>query len=151
MSHAIKSFPAFMLLIALAIVVAACGTGGATLVATPATGSGGPVSIGTTTTAQFGTILIGANGMALYTKAGDSATTSNRSGSRLTAWPPLAVSPGQQAVAGPGVNGTFGTLARPDGTLQATYNGRPLYYCQADKVSGDVTGNGIDGFSVAKP
>ncbi len=133
----------------LAIVVAACGTNGEPK--TPAAGSGGPVSVGTTTAAKVGTILTGPNGMALYTKAGDTATSSTCTGSCLTAWPPLTVPPGQQAVGGPGVDGAFGTLSRPDGTIQATYNGLPLYLYQGDTSPGDATGNGIDGFSVATP
>jgi predicted lipoprotein with Yx(FWY)xxD motif len=136
-------------LAALAIVVTACGKDRITT--TPAAGSGVPVSIGTKSTAKFGTILTAANGMALYTKAGDNAANSTCTGSCLTAWPPLTVPPGQQAVGGPGVDGTFSTLTLPDGTIQATYNGLPLYYCQGDTNPGDVTCNGIDGFSVAIP
>jgi predicted lipoprotein with Yx(FWY)xxD motif len=50
-----------------------------------------------------------------------------------------------------GVTGKLGTLTRPDGTTQVTYNGRPLYGWQNDAKPGDVTGQGIGGFTVAKP
>ncbi len=143
--HAVRSL---VFRCALSAVLTACGAGGGNA---PASDAGAPVSVGATTTSQFGAILVGSNGRALYDKAGDSATTSTCTGTCATAWPPLAVSPGQQAVGGPGVQGTFGTFARPDGTIQATYDGRPLYYWQGDKSAGDVTGNGIDGFSVAVP
>jgi hypothetical protein len=33
--------------------------------------------------------------------------------------------------------------------MQVTYAGLPLYYWQGDTKAGDVTGNGINGFSVA--
>jgi predicted lipoprotein with Yx(FWY)xxD motif len=128
---------------------AACGTHDGDL--KPSAGDGAPVSIGTLTTAQFGVILVGTDGLSLYTRAGDSASISTCTDSCITAWPPLTVPKGQQAVGGPGVNGTFGTLARPDGTLQATYADHPLYYSQGDTSAGDVTGEGIDGFSVASP
>lgn len=129
--------------------MAACGTTGGNT--NPASGAGAPVSIGTASTAQFGMILVGANGMSLYTKAGDTATTSTCIGTCSIAWPPLTVAKGQQAVGGPGVNGTFALLTRLDGTLQATYEDRPLYYSQGDQSAGDVTGNGVGGFSVATP
>ena len=37
----------------------------------------------------------------------------------------------------------------PDGTTQVSYGGMPLYYWQGDTKAGDVTGNGVEGFSVA--
>ena len=52
-------------------------------------------------------------------------------------------------MAGTGVTGPLGTLTRPDGTTQVTYRGMPLYYWQGDTKSGDVTGNGVEGFAVA--
>ena len=133
---------------ALAGAVVACGTSGGNA---PVSDGGSPVSVGTMTTSQFGAILVGTNGMALYTKAGDSAATSTCADTCVTAWPPLTVSLGQQAVGGPGVQGTFGSLTRYDGTIQATYDGRPLYYWHLDDRAGAVTGDGIDGFSVATP
>jgi predicted lipoprotein with Yx(FWY)xxD motif len=144
--HMLRTLP---LLAALPLFVAACGPPGG--IRNPASDGGAPVSIGTTTTAHFGTILVGKSGMPLYTRAGDSAAMSTCTGDCATAWPPLTVPNGQQAVGGPGVDGTFGTLTRPDGTLQATYDDRPLYFSLGDKSSGDVSGNGVDGFSVATP
>jgi hypothetical protein len=52
----------------------------------------------------------------------------------------------EQAVAGPGVNASLlSTTKRKDGTLEAVYNGHPLYYFSGDKKSGDVTGQGRRG------
>ncbi len=132
----------------LVLSAAACGVDAG--IPNPSSDSGAPVPIGTTKT-PLGTILVGTNGMSLYTRAGDSATLSTCTGSCATTWPPLTVPKGQQAVGAPGVNGTFGILARPDGSLQATYDDHPLYYAQGDVRAGDVTGNGVDGFSVATP
>ena len=47
------------------------------------------------------------------------------------------------------MTGSLGTLARADGTTQVTYDSAPLYYWQGDAKAGDVTGNGVNGFSVA--
>jgi len=40
-------------------------------------------------------------------------------------------------------------LPRADGSIQVTYVGLPLYYWVKDTKAGDVTGNGVGGFSVA--
>jgi predicted lipoprotein with Yx(FWY)xxD motif len=49
------------------------------------------------------------------------------------------------------VTGTLGQLTRADGTSQVTYNGMPLYGWKNDTKAGDVTGQGINSFLVAKP
>ena len=102
-------------------------------------------------TSSLGPVLTGPNGLTLYTRTGDTATTSSCTGQCATAWPPLTVATGATATGGTGVTGTFATLTRADGTLQVTYNGLPLYGWQKDAKPGDVTGQGVGGFSVAKP
>ena len=132
------------------VLVAACsgnGTPAPPVTASPAAVPGG-VTIGTVTTG-LGVVLTGANGLALYTHAGDTATSSTCTGSCLAAWPPLTVPTAQQAAAAPGVNGQLATFVRPEGSIQVTYNGQPLYYWQGDTKPVDVTGQGQAGFSVA--
>jgi predicted lipoprotein with Yx(FWY)xxD motif len=51
--------------------------------------------------------------------------------------------------AGSGVTGTLGTSTVAGGTLQVTYNGNALYTFLSDSA-GNVTGDGVAGFSVAK-
>ena len=135
-------------LVTAVLVVAGCSSGAAN----PAPSSGGAsgaagVTVGTASSASFGTYLTGPNGMALYTHAGDSATSSTCTGGCASAWPPLATT--GQPTAGSGVTGQLGTLTRADGTVQVTYGGLPLYYWQGDTKAGDVTGNGVAGFSLA--
>jgi predicted lipoprotein with Yx(FWY)xxD motif len=130
------------------LVVAGCTSAAAS----PAPiGGGAAAGSGATVTASsspdFGMILTGPNGMTLYTHAGDTATSSTCDGACATAWPPLATT--GQPTAGAGVSGQLGTLTRADGTTQVTYAGRPLYYWQGDTTAGAVTGNGVEGFSVA--
>jgi predicted lipoprotein with Yx(FWY)xxD motif len=86
--------------------------------------------------------------MTLYTHAGDGPTSSTCTGECATAWPPLTTS--GQPTAGAGVTGPLGTLARADGATQVTYGGLPLYYWQGDAKPGDVTGDGVNSFSLAK-
>jgi predicted lipoprotein with Yx(FWY)xxD motif len=102
-------------------------------------------------TTSLGPVLTGPNGLTLYTHTGDTATSSTCTGSCATAWPPLTVAAGAMASAGTGVTGTLATLTRADGSIQVTYNGQPLYGWKNDAKPGDVTGQGVGGFSVAKP
>jgi predicted lipoprotein with Yx(FWY)xxD motif len=135
-------------LVAAVLLVAGCTSSGAS----PAPSSGAAagtagVTIGMASSASLGTFLIGPNGMALYTHAGDSADSSTCTGGCATAWPPLTTT--GQPTAGAGVTGQLATLTRVDGTTQVTYGGLPLYYWQGDTKVGDVTGNGVNGFSLA--
>lgn len=98
-----------------------------------------------------GDVLVGPNGLTLYTHAGDSATVSTCTGGCASAWPPLTIKSGVKAIGGAGVTGTFGTLVRSNGAIQVTYKGRPLYYWEGDMAPGQTTGQGINGFSVARP
>jgi predicted lipoprotein with Yx(FWY)xxD motif len=139
-----------ILFAAATLAVAACTSSGGAAPTSVAGGSANPAGavVMASNTPAFGVVLSGPNGMTLYTHAGDSATTSTCDGSCAAAWPPLATT--SQPMAGPGVTGQLGTLKRADGTTQVTYAGQPLYYWQGDTKAGDVTGNGVEGFSVAK-
>ena len=81
--------------------------------------------------------------MTLYVRTSDPAGGSSCTGGCATAWPPLTVAAGTQALAGTGVSGALGTFGRTDGSLQVTYNGHALYYYAADTKSGDTTGQGV--------
>jgi predicted lipoprotein with Yx(FWY)xxD motif len=136
-------------LAAAVMIVAGCTSAG---VAGPTSNAGGASSaagvvVGTSTTPNFGIVLSGPNGRTLYTHAGDSSTASTCDGSCAAAWPPLSTT--SQPMAGAGVTGPLGTVTRSDGSTQVTYDGMPLYYWQGDTKAGDVTGNGVEGFSVA--
>ena len=48
------------------------------------------------------------------------------------------------ATAGAGVTGKLATITRSDGSMQATYNGRPLYTYVADSAPGQAKGNGLN-------
>jgi predicted lipoprotein with Yx(FWY)xxD motif len=87
----------------------------------------------------------------LYVHAGDSATASTCLDACATAWPPFLLPAGAKIVSPPGAHGSFGAITRPDGSSQATYKDKPLYFWQANAGPGDVGGQGINGFSVANP
>ena len=71
--------------------------------------------------------------------------TSTCSGACAAAWPPDTVTGTPQA--GSGVSQSLlGTITRPDGTMQLTYNGHPLYYFTADTGGGTAHGQGTTAF-----
>ena len=94
----------------------------------------------------MGKFLTGEDGKTLYTFKKD--TTPGKSactGDCATNWPPFTVSGSDTVKPGDGVTGTLATISRPDGTMQVTYNGAPLYYFAADKAAGDTNGQGVGG------
>jgi len=93
-------------------------------------------------TARIGSVdvLTNADGLTLYWFAPDTSTSSKCFGSCATYWPPVSGSP----TAGPGVSGKLGTIKRPGGGLQATYDGHPLYTYIGDSGPGQANGNDLD-------
>lgn len=81
----------------------------------------------------------------LYLLTADPPHVSTCFGGCARIWPPLLTT--GQPIAGGGVNPSgLGTLRRPDGTMQVTYFGWPLYFFAFDLVAGAKSGltNGED-------
>jgi predicted lipoprotein with Yx(FWY)xxD motif len=110
--------------------------------------SGGSPTVSTATVAGVGTVLADASGMTLYYYQHDSGGMSACTGSCATAWPPLVLKAGVTSpTAGNGIDASkLGTITRPDGGIQVTYDGKPLYTYQGDASSGQATGQGVGGF-----
>ena len=136
-------------LAAMALMVAACaGTGAASAagsagssvrtVSSPSTGSSSTAL--KTRKINGVTVLTNAKGFTLYWFAPDTSTKSNCNGSCAAIWPPVK----GPATAGPGVTGKLGTIKRSDGSIQATYNGHPLYTYVGDTAPGQAHGNGLN-------
>ena len=127
--------------LAATLLIAACGS------STSSTGSGSTSSAPAASssalkTTKIGgvTVLTNAKGFTLYWFVPDTSTTSKCNGSCATYWPP--VKGPTTAVAG--VTGKLGTIKRADGSVQATYNGHPLYTYVGDKAPGQDKGNGLN-------
>lgn len=102
--------------------------------------AGFPPSVRVLNTAMFGPILVDKDGYALYTWVLDQPPSSGCYDTCATFWPPATV---EGAVVPPaGLPGRLGTTARTDGTVQLTYNGRPLYRWMRDTEPGMITGDG---------
>jgi predicted lipoprotein with Yx(FWY)xxD motif len=107
-----------------------------------AAGPAAAATAGTLKTASIGrvTVLTNADGLTLYWFAPDTATRSACYGTCAAYWPPVT----GPATAGPGVTGTLSTVTRSDGSVQAAYDGHPLYTYVGDRAPGQANGNGID-------
>lgn len=114
-------------------------------VAAPSQQAASPIQLGTS--AKYGSILVNAQGMTLYELTSEAGGKIACSGGCLAVWPPLLVPAGTTVpTAAPGVVGTLGVITRPDGTVQATQNGFPLYTFAHDSAPGDTNGQGIVAF-----
>ncbi len=100
-----------------------------------------------TESTKLGTVLADKKGKTVYWFAKDTSTTSACTGACATAWPPVLGMP--QAASGSSLTGKFGTIRRSDGTVQATYNGHPLYTFEGDTAPGQTNGNGVIAFGAA--
>ena len=137
---------ALLAVAAAAAVLAACSssatssTGGST--STP-TGTSSPAAAtaGSLKTATIGgaTVLTNAQGFTLYSYAPDTPTKSNCNGTCAQNWPPV-----KGPATASGVSGTFGTIKRSDGSVQATFDGHPLYAFAGDTAPGQNKGNGLN-------
>jgi predicted lipoprotein with Yx(FWY)xxD motif len=105
----------------------------------PAVAGSAAVTLKTTTIGNV-TVLTNAAGRTLYWFAPDTAAASRCTGSCARYWPPVTGAP----KAGPGVTGKLGTIKRPNGGLEATYNGHPLYTYVGDTAPGQAKGNDLD-------
>jgi predicted lipoprotein with Yx(FWY)xxD motif len=146
-----KPFLAAAGLAAVGLLAAACGSpskpGSPSPSSAPAAGassaSAGAASSGTAlqTRAIGGkTLLTNANGLTLYLFVPDTATMSKCNAGCVHYWPPVK----GPAMAGPGVTGKLSTIKRSDGSIQATYNGHPLYTYVGDTGPGQAKGNGLN-------
>jgi predicted lipoprotein with Yx(FWY)xxD motif len=134
---------------AMALVVAACGSSGSSSAsnsspAAPASSAAAPTPASSsalmTATINGTEVVTNSKGFTLYWFAPDTSTTSKCTGSCATYWPPVK----GPATAGAGVTGTLGTITRPDGTKQATYDGHPLYSYVGDTAPGQAKGNALN-------
>jgi predicted lipoprotein with Yx(FWY)xxD motif/nucleotide-binding universal stress UspA family protein len=142
-------WPASAAVVAVALIVAACASSGSgnsgstpSRAATPASGMAASGSALKTTTINGATVLTNAKGFTAYSFAPDTPAASKCNGSCAHFWPPVT----GPATAGPGVTGKLGTIKRSDGSVQATYNGHPLYTYLGDTAPGQVKGNGLNAY-----
>ncbi|HEU4813348.1 MAG TPA: hypothetical protein VFS99_03880 [Xanthomonadaceae bacterium] len=110
---------------------------------TAGTDTSGTITVATAD--DGGTYLTDSAGNAVYMLEGDPEGDACV-GDCLETWPPVLVTDVQPSV-DVGVDldpALVGTMQRPDGTMQVTYNGFPLYRYAADTGANRIAGHGID-------
>ena len=112
--------------------------------ASSATPSAAPAAMLKIDQTSLGSVLTNVQGFTVYWFAKDTATNSACSGACAAAWPPVMGMP--QAASGVKLTGKLGEIKRADGSMQATYDGHPLYLFAGDSKPGQVNGNAVDGF-----
>ena len=106
-------------------------------------GSENPTATVSTRQVDQGTVLVDANGRTLYFTDQDTESSIACVDDCARIWTALTVPAGTTPVAAPGLPGTLGAMARPDGATQVTYDGKPLYTFTLDQGAGAVSGDGL--------
>jgi len=134
-----------------AVILSACAK------STPTTsgGSGPSAQPGGMTAAQLqtsnvsglGSLLDNGQGLTLYHLTSEKGATLHCTSSTcVSLWHPLLLGPNGELPALPaGASGSVGKVDRPDGTVQVTVNGMPLYTFSGDSSAGQANGQGIPG------
>jgi predicted lipoprotein with Yx(FWY)xxD motif len=141
--NGLRMLLALPVIAATATVLAACSSSGTSAAGGNSTSTSSPAAAtaGSLKSATIGgaTVLTNSMGFTLYSFAPDTSTKSDCNGTCAQNWPP---------VTGPatasGVTGTFGTIKRSDGSVQATFDGHPLYTFVGDTAPGQAKGNGLN-------
>ena len=125
------------------VTAVAIGIGVAATAATAA----GPVGVySSKQTTAVGNVLVNATGRTLYHYSSEKKNVVKCTGPCARKWPPLLIAVRTKPLAGRGVIASrLGTVKRPDGKLQVTYRGLPLYLFSGEKKAGDVKGHGLSG------
>jgi predicted lipoprotein with Yx(FWY)xxD motif len=88
-----------------------------------------------------GTVLVNRSGKTIYSPQQEAHGKILCTGSCLSFWLPVPAGAGAALKAASGVTGALGTIHRPDGQTQLTYNRKPLYTFQLDLAPGQAHGN----------
>jgi predicted lipoprotein with Yx(FWY)xxD motif len=142
-----KKFVIPTIAVAVSVLLSACGSSSSSSSSSSASApqsSSAPATaavVKTATDASLGgTILVNAHGFTLYRLSGEkTGKFICTSTACLNTWHPLVATGGKPS----GSVGSLGAVKRPDGTMQVTYKGEPLYTFAADHSPGQANGQGF--------
>jgi predicted lipoprotein with Yx(FWY)xxD motif len=128
----------------LALLASACGGGGSSgaMGSGPGTASGND-QVTVSGVNGVGDVLVDRNGDALYMSEQEASGMVLCTQGCTQFWEPLTVSGSASPTGASSVEGTIGTVERPDGARQITFDGTPLYRFSDDSGPGDVSGDGF--------
>ena len=130
------------LMLAVGVLAAACGSKSA---ATSSGSNGKSSELGTRSISGVGTVLAAPNGFTLYHLKTEANGKIECTGGCASTWPPLIASSGKVPAASSDVAGHLATIKRPDGSMQVTFDGMPLYTYAGDSGPGQANGQGVGG------
>jgi predicted lipoprotein with Yx(FWY)xxD motif len=136
--------------VAAGLLAAACSSAAGTSSgsAPASSGTSGGSTSGTvieTHSGSGGTFLTDGSGRTVYLWVKDGMNKSTCTGACASAWPPV-MDKGQLTASGGAKASDLGTIARPGGGKQVTYDGHALYYFAGDSSAGQTSGQGSDSF-----
>jgi predicted lipoprotein with Yx(FWY)xxD motif len=124
---------------AVAIVLAACGSG-SSHGGNSGTSSAEPAVVTSAKKAKVGSVIVDAQGRTLYRFTAEAQGLPVCTGACVGTWRPALASSAS------GLPEHVATVRRPDGgKLQLTYDGHPLYRYAGDRSKADAKGEGVAG------
>ncbi len=134
---------------AAALGLAACGTtsygSGASSTTRPPPGHSASSTVGTRTIDPVGAVLIGSNGRTLFYLSTETSTSIQCTGACTSTWTPYVVAKASSPTKPASVHGSLSTTTRPNGAMQVTFDGHPVYFYAGDSGPGQAKGLGIEG------
>jgi predicted lipoprotein with Yx(FWY)xxD motif len=127
---------------AIAAGVAACGGGDDDSGDMTTAGSEAGSTVSVESLGDSGEVLVDEQGAALYTNDRDTPSKIACTGDCTSVWVPVSTPNAAPTSDDSSVEGKLGTIDRPDGTRQVTFDGKPLYSFVEDGP-GAVTGDGL--------
>jgi predicted lipoprotein with Yx(FWY)xxD motif len=124
------------------LALAGCGSNGGSQSSSTRDGGQGSGTVVTVSDASGHSVLVDASGRALYVSDQEKNAVLCTSGACGAIWTPLTVTGKSDITAAGPLARKLGTTARPDGSTQVTFQGRPLYTFSFDHAAGEVNGDG---------
>jgi predicted lipoprotein with Yx(FWY)xxD motif len=140
----IRTYPTLLATAAVAtLLVSGCGSGNSSGAASTSGGSSTAQTVSLRKVDGVGDVLVDAKGEALYSADQEGGGKVLCTGSCTSIWLPLTLSAGTGPTASGALMAGLGTVTRPDGATQVTFDGKPVYRFAEDSGPGKVSGNGV--------
>jgi predicted lipoprotein with Yx(FWY)xxD motif len=137
----VRALTAGLALTATGGLIAGCGSASSSGASSGSADSHGAV-VSVKNLPGIGAVLVDSAGKTLYSPQQEAGGKITCTGSCLSFWFPVQVTPGATLHTPASVTGKLGTIHRADnGMTQLTINGRPLYTFRLDQAPGQVHGN----------
>jgi predicted lipoprotein with Yx(FWY)xxD motif len=124
------------------LALAGCGSNGGSSSSAATSGGQGTGAVVTVSDASGHDVLVNSAGRALYVSDEEKNRILCTSGACGAIWSPLTVPNKSDITTSGPLAKEIGTTARPDGSMQVTFEGRPLYTFSFDHAAGQVNGDG---------